>query len=190
MRTQVFISYSHKDKRWLDRLRIHLKPLERDGLFDRWDDTKINPGAKWREEMKAALDSARVAILAVSADFLASDFITENELPPLLAAAERDGAVIIPLILSRCRFQETPAIAQFQSVNPPSRPLTAMTKNEQEEVFYKLTKAVEEALREPAAVAGSTKRLPGLPERNLLFSGRQDILAQIQKALKLTDALR
>lgn len=37
----VFISYSHKDARWLRRLRVHLKPVERAGHIELWDDTKI-----------------------------------------------------------------------------------------------------------------------------------------------------
>ena len=38
----IFISYSHKDKEYLERLQVHLKSLERDGIIDYWDDTKIS----------------------------------------------------------------------------------------------------------------------------------------------------
>lgn len=37
-RTKVFISYSHKDERWLRRLEIHLRPLVRDSGIEIWDD--------------------------------------------------------------------------------------------------------------------------------------------------------
>jgi tetratricopeptide (TPR) repeat protein len=181
-RTTVFISYSHNDKKWLDRLRVHLKPLERDGVFNPWDDTRISAGAKWLEEIEIALASAKVAILLVSADFLASDFITQTELPRLLQAAEREGARVISAIIGRCRFQETPSLSQFQAVNDPSRPLTAMTEDEQEDVFYRLTKAVEQALA--TAQARPLEKRPALPERNPLFTGRQHILTQIEHALR------
>jgi hypothetical protein len=88
-RTKIFVSYSHQDRRFLDRLHVHLKPLERDGLLELWDDTRLKPGSDWREKIKDAVDSARVALLLISAGFFASDFIHQDELPPLLDAAER-----------------------------------------------------------------------------------------------------
>ncbi len=141
-RTKVFISYSHQDAKWLERLQVHLKPLEREGVIDRWDDTRIKAGEKWRDEIENTLTEAKVAVLLVSADFLASDFIADNELPPLLAAAEADGAVIIPVILSPSLFEQTD-LAQFQAANSPHRPLIGMDREDQEQVFVKAAKTIQ-----------------------------------------------
>ena len=108
-RARVFVSYSHKDSDWLERLRVHLRPLERENAVSIWDDTKIKVGRVWRDEIKAAIDTARVAILLASANFLASDFIMDNELPPLLEAAEEDGAAIMVVIVSPSRYCQTPS---------------------------------------------------------------------------------
>jgi hypothetical protein len=75
---------------------VHLKPLERDYVLHVWDDTQIQTGAKWLDEIGKAIQAAKVGLLIVSADFLASDFITNNELPPLLEAATKDGVVVMP----------------------------------------------------------------------------------------------
>jgi peptidyl-prolyl cis-trans isomerase B (cyclophilin B) len=154
-RTKVFISYSHQDKDWLYRLRIHLKPLEREYQVSIWDDTKIKPGTKWREEIREGINAAKVAVLLVSADFLASDFIATDELPPLLDAAAKEGAVILPLILSPCRFLKTKSLSQFQSINDPSNPLINLTRGEQELIFTQLTDSIEESLSLPVIVANS-----------------------------------
>src|SRR3954462_11607405 len=124
-RTKVFISYSHADKEWLDRLQRHLKPLVREGL-ECWDDTHIRPGDDWQREIRTALDTAQVAVLLISANFFASDFIDENELPPLLASAQAKGVRILPVILGASRFARNPNLVRFQAVNPPDRPLAEM----------------------------------------------------------------
>lgn len=146
-RNHILISYSRTDGKWLRRLQVHLKPLEKLGTITRWDDTCIDPGAKWKAKIREAISKARVAVLLVSADFLASDFITTNELPPLLVAAETEGAVIMPVIISPCRFEQTEILSQFQSINSPSQPLINMAKGRQEAIFVGITEAIVRALR-------------------------------------------
>jgi hypothetical protein len=121
---------------------VHLKPLERTDVVDCWNDTRIAPGSNWQEEIRQALASTKVAVLLISADFLASDYIADHELPPLLEAAERGGAVILPVILSPCLFQETPELSRFQAVNDPARPLVDLPPGEQEQVFLKVARTI------------------------------------------------
>ena len=40
----VFISYSHKDEEWKDRLVTHLGVLEQAGILDVWEDRRIEAG--------------------------------------------------------------------------------------------------------------------------------------------------
>jgi hypothetical protein len=143
---RVFISYSHADAEWLERLQKHLRPLEREGVTV-WDDTRLKPGEPWREEIRQVVAKTKVAILLISADFLASDFIVTNELPPLLTAAEEDGATIIPVIVSPCRFGRTPSLSRFQAVNDPEKPLVQMRRAGREKVLDQVACAVEDALK-------------------------------------------
>ena len=142
----IFVSYSHADQPWLDRLRIHLRPLERDRTIDYWDDGKIQPGTVWRDEIRSAIEKARVAVLLISADFLASDFVAADELPPLLAAAADRGTLILPLLISPCRFMKIPSLSRFQSINSPSQPLIGLARAESEAMFVKLADAIEDAM--------------------------------------------
>lgn len=138
-RTRIFISYSHKDKKWLEYLQVHLSPLK----LNIWDDTQLLPGSYWEEEIKKAVKAAKVAILLVSPEFLASNFITTNELPPLLRAAEEEGAIIIPVIISHSLYEQTPELAQFKPANNPSKPLRDLTPSKRDKVLRDLAVRVK-----------------------------------------------
>ena len=145
-RQGVFISYSKKDTKWLDHLRTHLNYLEREYKFTIWEDSKIAAGADWRSEIKNAIDTTKIAILMVSANFIASEFINNEELPALLAAAEEDGAYIFPIIVSHCMFSDIEAISRFQTINPPSEPLNMMDEGQRDALFLKVTLEIKRVL--------------------------------------------
>jgi nucleoside phosphorylase len=138
---RIFISYSHKDARWLKRLQVHLRPLEREGVIDLWDDTKIAAGTNWREAIETAIESSTAAVILVSADFLASEFISEYELPTLLLRAQAGGTIILPLIVAPCYYVGS-RVEVFQAINSPNKPLTEMTSSERERTFVKLAEAI------------------------------------------------
>lgn len=142
----VFVSYSHKDSSWLERLEVHLKPLVRSGKIELWHDKRINAGQLWNPEIEKALARASVAVLLVSADFLASDFIVSEELPILLAKAEESGTKVIPIIIAPCRFKES-ALSRFQSSNIPSKPLSILPAQEAEIALVKVSRDVELCLQ-------------------------------------------
>lgn len=141
----VFIGYSHKDTRFLNELRTHLDLYVHSGTMHVWDDTMILPGAKWYEDVKNALQSARVAIFLISANFLASDFIAREELPLLLRAAEQEGITILCVIVHPCAFDDT-KLAQFHPINAPSNPLSTMTPGKRNEVWTRVATRARDIL--------------------------------------------
>jgi hypothetical protein len=143
-RHQIFISYSHEDKKWLAKLQTMLKPLVRKDSISVWDDTKIKAGAKWKEEIKGALGAAKVAVLLVSPHLLGSDFIAQHELPPILDAAEKEGLVILWVYVSNCLY-ETTEIKDYQAAHDISKPLDSLTPAKQNVVLADVCRKIEAA---------------------------------------------
>lgn len=175
-RSQVFISYSHADSDHFRRLMIHLRPFEQESLVDVWADTKIKTGQQWRQEIQSALNRASVAVLLISADFLASDFIVKNELPPLLEAAKKDGIKIFPVILKPCAFESIERLSKYHAINPPSKPLISMHAASREKLWTQLASSITEALHLPAE-AVDTAVVPY--ETELYFDARDFISPEI-----------
>ena len=151
MRTSVFISYSHRDTKWLTKLQTMLAPMVHGGLKI-WSDEQIKPGALWRDEIKMALADAKVAVLLVTPNFLASDFITNKELPHLLKAAEEEGLIILWIPIGHSLYEYT-AIEKYQAVHPPARPLSALKPAEANAALVAICKAIAEAMAKNQQVA-------------------------------------
>jgi len=146
-RDRVFISYSNEDIEWLKLLRKQLKPLEKKGL-NVWSDRDIIPGQEWLTEIDKSLDRVKVAVLLVSANFLDSDFIQNQELPRFLKAAERQEITILPVLISACVWEES-EIVKFQSPSDPKQPLEALKGHDLNQNLKDIVIRIKEAWENP-----------------------------------------
>jgi hypothetical protein len=113
----VFVSYSHHDREWLLRLLVLLTPLVRNRGLRVWADEHIQVGNDWRRDIAAAVQRARLALLLVSGDFLASPFIMEEELPALV----RRGVRLAPVLVHDCLWTHEPMLADVQWAHDPGQ---------------------------------------------------------------------
>jgi hypothetical protein len=145
-RTKAYISFSERDKPYLNELRTTLNQFK--GL-NYWDRDTMLPGATKRDEITAALNSTRVAILLISSDYLAAATDSDNpianyELPSLLAAANNQEAILLNVIVRPCAF-ELSDLEPYHSFN--TKPLSSMNRNEREEIWNQVARQVLNLLR-------------------------------------------
>jgi uncharacterized caspase-like protein len=144
---RIFVSYSHShtDKKLMGELKMMLKPLMDKSVISLWDDSQIPAGAIWRDEIKKALDTSDAALLLVSKNFLASEFITNNELPPLLEAARGKGLRILWVLLSDCDYKTVKEIESYQAAHDISRPLNKLSPSDRDTVLVKICEEIKKA---------------------------------------------
>ena len=137
---RIFVGYCNEDARWFNSLQKILKPLVDSGKLELWDNSRIKPGQKWREEIEQALAESRAAILLISPDFFA-----RSECSHLLESVEKDGMRIFWLSISASCYNHT-AIANYQCVNDPAKPLDRLDKGRCNEVLVCAANTIHEIL--------------------------------------------
>src|SRR5262245_50228956 len=145
MSSAVFISYSHKDEKWKDRLLKQLEVLELQGYLDVWTDRKIEPGGDWYKKIQSAMEMAKVAILLVSANSLTSKFILGEEVVKLLKRRKK-GLHIVPIIVSPCNWERVGWLAEMQVRPKDGKPLSGGTKNQVEETLTQIADEVRDII--------------------------------------------
>ena len=94
----------------------------RNRVIDLWDDSKIRPGSNWKEEIKRALARAKVVVILVSPNFLASEFIAQLEFPLLMEAAQKEGLTIFWILVSSWMYEDC-GIQLYQAAHDIAKPL-------------------------------------------------------------------
>lgn len=186
--SDIFISYSHADEAWKEALQRHLQILP----YGTWDDRQIQVGEEWLPAIKRAIARAKVAILLVSSDFLASDFVSEQEIPDLLQKREQEGLRIVPVIVRPCAWKTVEWLASLQGATKDNRPLSAhaLGSYELEEVLSVITERVHalvmEVKREESVRQAEAERLE---QERLAYEAEKRRLAE-ERAQKEVDAKR
>ena len=178
-RDQIFISYSHNDRRWLDELLITVAPLLRRRDITIWDDTKIRVGTKWKAEISAALKRAKVAVLLVSRAFLASDFTATSELPQLLEAAEKDGLIICWIAVGFSLYEHT-EITEYQAANNPTTPLNSLSEFEVDRELVRIGKMLDSLMSIPKPEADRGEGVAEISENYAFLRREPGVVASLR----------
>src|SRR5579859_4922010 len=120
---ELFYLYAQEDEPLRKQLDKHLKLLQRQGAISAWSDQKILPGGLWQQETSSHLQSARIILLLVSSEFIASDHIYEGELKEAMKRHKAGEALVIPILLKPGDWKH----ASFGKLQPLPRDGRAVT---------------------------------------------------------------
>ncbi|HIH87339.1 MAG TPA: toll/interleukin-1 receptor domain-containing protein [Methanosarcinales archaeon] len=190
----VFISYSHEDEVWKKLLHPQLGVLEQQDRITIWDDRQIDPGGKWFNEIKQVMDRAAVTVCLISADYLSSDFCTKEEIPYLLERREKDGMILIPVLLRPCLWKAVPWLKNIQMLPRDGKSVSRDFKDDPDVVFDKVAETIFEIIDNPGYKPPEPTPLwspPGkidirrLPMTGEELFGRQKQLEMLDQAWEL-----
>jgi len=173
MPPKIFVSYSHQDEGWKERVVGHLQILELEDVLEVWEDRRIAAGDDWRTEIEAALDGAAVALLLISRPFLTSRFVRGTEIPRLLERRKAEGVRVIPIFVHPCPWQAVPWLAAIEGRPKNGQALSKLRKAQAEQHLADLALEIRDLLRPeaapspavapttPAATEGTGRGVPG-----------------------------
>lgn len=126
----IFISYSHDDSAYERTLEVYLKPLRNAGKLSFFADNQIVAGAQLKEVILRELNRADIVIFLVSSNFLASDFIQDQEVPLAMRRYMEGKCCIFPVILRTCLWGEHP-VSSFICYPKDAKPIATWDRQEE-----------------------------------------------------------
>ena len=135
MPPKIFISYSHADEKWKDRLREFLDVEVMLNNLIVWDDREIRTGEEWNEDIEKAILDSDIALLLVTTHFLKSSFIQNYEIPFI----KKKNLKIMPIIISPCSWEKFDYIEKTQGFTKNNQPLEGLSEFKTKEEFTRIS---------------------------------------------------
>ena len=134
----IFVSYSHLDKEFLPALQNAFTTISKTQQIAYFDDTYIEAGEEWEQRIIHSLENASVAILLVSDNFLASQYVKTVERPKIVERYQRGKLTIIPILIDgEVPKQGFFSGLQFLNGNTPFSQSTEIEKTKTIELLIK-----------------------------------------------------
>ncbi|MFO0758192.1 MAG: TIR domain-containing protein [Byssovorax sp.] len=95
----IFFSYAPEDEPLVKKLQTHLTLLKRKGHIKSFGGREVDAGASWKGSVDEALRAAKIVLLLISNDYLASDYCFDTEMALAKELHEQGRARVIPVLL-------------------------------------------------------------------------------------------
>lgn len=145
MSIKIFFCYAHEDEQLLNKLKTHLRPLQRQGLIELWQDRDISAGTEWEQEISERLNEAQIILLLISPDFMNSDYCYSIEMQRALERHKRKETVAIPVILRYVHWQGEP-LGNLQAL--PTDAIPVKSWSDQDKAFYDVAEGIRKVVEE------------------------------------------
>jgi TIR domain len=151
LRLLVRHSASPKDVTLAEELLGHLRPLQRFAGIEVWSEDRIRPGDDWRSETRKAIDQADVVLVLLSADFLATDRLLDEEVPQLLERVQAGKLRVIPVVLRSCLLEVHPWLEALKPLPRGAKALGSFSGDARDEVLTSVVKEIVDLATSTAA---------------------------------------
>ncbi len=178
MPVKIFFCYAHKDERLLNKLKAHLRPLQRQGLIDVWHDRDISAGTEWERVIGEQLNAADIILLLISPDFMNSDYCYSFEMKRAIERHESGHAYVIPIILRSVYWKDAP-FSKLQALPKDARPVTGRGWHNIDEALADVAHGIQKVVEEiPSQKSGAHWQTAStsLPEQKDKFHSSEVIL--------------
>jgi predicted helicase len=184
---KLFYSYAHEDEALRNELEKHLKLLQRQGYITQWHDRQILPGSLWEQEINAHLKAARIILLLVSPDFIASDYCYGVEMQEALKRHFASEARVIPIILRSSDWEAAP-FGKLQALPRDAKPVR--TWSDQDEAFTDVAKRLREIIDEVnvASTTAASSVATGRKKKSVSGEGMGKTMTELLQDVPTTPA--
>jgi len=142
---EICCCYAHEDEILLNKLKSHLRPLQRQGFIEVWHDRDISAGTEWEREISQHLNSAQIILLLVSPDFMNSDYCYSVEMKRAMERHEQGEARVIPIIIRPVYWTGAP-FGKLQPLPTDAKPVTTWSNSD--EAFFNIVVEIQKILIE------------------------------------------
>jgi hypothetical protein len=147
---EVLCCCAHEDQKYLNELRKHLIPLQKQGLISIWNDADMTPGTNWDWQINEHLNKAQIILLLVSPSFIASEYCYGIEMRRAIERHDNGEAQVIPILLRPVYWQGTP-FDKLQVLPSNARPVTEWDNHDK--AFLDITTGIRRVIaQEPPEI--------------------------------------
>lgn len=183
----LFFSYADEDLAFVDALIRQFSSMIREQLIQCCYRHLFPPGSDWQAQVRAYLSGADIILLLVSSHFNASDYCYYEEVVPAMAQHSGGKARVIPIILRPVEWEQL-IFGNLKSL-PVGKAVSMWSKRD--DALAHIARGVKEVINELRGIARDalqgTEKPPSFWSvpywRNPFFTGREDVLFTLQRAL-------